>query len=189
MEKQHLLILFKSKALLLTITQLVLACVIFVLHAATTAMNDHFNAVFAPIKDQLDYIYVLSFSDDAATGIWVGIVMIVTAIFGIQAYKTQRKGLIITHTIFNVFLLMFFWALLGTVSTTVGNLNNCRDFGEYYSFQYYGGYYSTSTSKPIYFFGERLSSFSGRFYCTHVMFSVWLAFDGIILACTVLSFI
>ncbi|KAF6016687.1 hypothetical protein EB796_025008 [Bugula neritina] len=44
-------------------------------------------------------------------------------------------------------------------------------------------------SKPIYLFGERLSSFSGRFYCTHVMFSVWLAFDGIILACTVLSFI
>jgi len=59
----------------LTITQLVLACVIFVLHAAATAMNDHFNAVFAPIKDQLDYIYVLSFSDDAATGIWVGIVV------------------------------------------------------------------------------------------------------------------
>ncbi|KAF6016688.1 hypothetical protein EB796_025009 [Bugula neritina] len=77
----------------LTITQLVLACVIFVLHAATTAMNNHFNAVFASIKDQLDYINVLSFSDDAATGIWVGIVMIVAAIIGIQAYKTQRKGL------------------------------------------------------------------------------------------------
>lgn len=58
----------------LTITQLVLACIIFVLHAATTAMNDHFNTVAAPIEDQLNYLY-WSFSDEAATGVWVGIVV------------------------------------------------------------------------------------------------------------------
>ncbi|KAF6016671.1 hypothetical protein EB796_025015 [Bugula neritina] len=156
----------------LTITQLVLACIIFVLHAATTAMNDHFNTVAAPIEDQLNYLY-WSFSDEAATGVWVGIVMIVAAVIGIQAYKTQRKGLIITHLVFNIFLMMFCCTLIGTISATIAQLNNCRHFGEYYEFLSSGAYYTT-TGKPLYLFGEQLTPPHGNFYCSHVSFSCQL---------------
>jgi len=75
----------------LTITQLVLACVIFVLHAATTAMNDHFNAVFAPIKDQLGYLY-WGFSDVAATGIWVGIVVSIASSCRSMLVELHKPG-------------------------------------------------------------------------------------------------
>ncbi|XP_067947574.1 uncharacterized protein [Watersipora subatra] len=197
---------FKSKMAAvkgLTLAQLVLGLTVFILHAVTTAINDHLNNLTAELKGKYGNHYIFGgFADKAATGVWVGLLTVIAASVGVASYKQQKKSLIVTHLVLNVILIIAYPVLIAALSSNMNLLLSCRNFGytfygsRYYSYDYYDYYYdgnydryhSTTTQKPFYLYGEKFSGSSGTFYCRHATFTAWVALDAIMLVCAVAQF-
>jgi len=182
----------------LTASQLAIGLVIFVFHAITTAINDHFFNQIAiykrtPYNIQFGY-YEEDFVDHASTGIWIGILVLITASLGLAGARWQQKGLIVAHLVFNVLMLLVLPALIGTVAASISGLNYCRrrGLGGYgYGYDYYDSYGRQSTGKTVMFYGETLYSGSSdsRFHCSAHIFKAWLAMDGIILVAAIFGWL
>ena len=74
---QNLLLAFLFSHFRLTCTQLALGILIFVIQIVSTALNDHLNHKVAILWNQkdIDVLRYNQFSDDAATGVWVGVLV------------------------------------------------------------------------------------------------------------------
>ncbi|XP_067946865.1 uncharacterized protein [Watersipora subatra] len=187
----------------LTITQLVVTVTMFVFHCITTPISSTFSSKVFQLRKELGdeyFVNISSYADHAGTGLWVGPIVAITAIVGIQAYRKQKKGLIVAQLVLNILSLFLWMPLLITVSINLAKLRSCSTDGEGYDRGlYYFDYYwnenasttvnrSTTTIPALTFYGETLEGASGNFYCNKAIFKAWLAMDAIVLLCSVIGF-